>query len=59
MSERVGDHVDSVVQALINALGLDPTEVLDLRVHPGAGEVEVTVLDVYRNVRVKRFHYAS
>ena len=52
------DHVGSVVEALINAIGLDPTEVLDLRVDPAAGEIAVTVLDAYRNVRALRFHYA-
>lgn len=58
MSEKVPDHVGSVVEALINAIGLDPTEVLDLRVDPAAGEIAVTVLDAYRNVRALRFHYA-
>lgn len=58
MSEMVPDHVGEMVTDLVASLGLVPTEVLDLRVHPGAGEIEVTVLDAYRNVRALRFHYA-
>lgn len=57
MSEQVGDHVAGLIGSLIAAIGLDATEVLEFRVHPAAGHIDVTVLDSYRNVRCLKFHY--
>jgi hypothetical protein len=57
VSTKVSDHIGGLVAALCGGLGLDPGEVLELKVEPGTGTVAVTVLDAYKNIRCDQFHY--
>lgn len=51
------DPLGALIGYLMDLLGTDSAEVLAIRIEPAAGDIHVTVLDAYRNVRETTYHY--